>query len=94
MAMLTPFSCSVCERIHGLNFQAQTMAENTETSEELVNSQFPQLDKKDLQKLEKFRHAAKCMYEFWPRFHSQFYQSLLSNCTINFSTYRQALWNF
>ena len=54
MAMLTPFSCSGCEIIHGLNFQAQTMAENTEASEELVNSQFPQLDQNDLQKLGSF----------------------------------------
>ena len=79
--MLTPFSCSVCERIHGLNFQAQTMAENTETSEELVNSQFPQLDKNDLQKLEKFRHAAKCMYECMYKVHGPgFTRSSTSHC--------------
>jgi len=44
--MFAPFSCSVGERNHGAIFKAQIMAENTENSEEFLNSQ------EDLQKLE------------------------------------------
>ena len=51
--MFAPFFCSVGKlRNYGAIFKAQIMTENTENSEEFVNSQSSQLGEDDLQKLE------------------------------------------